>query len=188
MKILLLLAGVVSSVVFVAIEVISFIEVVLQILARKDPDNPHRQQWEAMNPSPADIAAGRSQSWTPKYPGAAVSPEQGRYDKPQSGGAAYEHAPSSSHVYGWKMLEGGFVSKFYGPSVGAPPGTIAVLTVAFKEQRRGQTTGNIGSEYEYYFADASTAAKWLEDFRTNPHPGHVVQALERAGVRYKRKH
>lgn len=126
--------------------------------------------------------------WTPKYPGSAISPQQGIYAQPSSTGAPYEPAPATSHVYGWKLLSGGFVSKFYAPSVGAAPGTSVVLMVAFKQrQKGGGYTNGIASEYEYYFSDPAVAEKYLNDFRTNPHPGHVVQALERAGVAYKRK-
>lgn len=128
--------------------------------------------------------AGRTNTWTPKYPGSAVSPERGSYSEPQHGGAAYELAPESSHVYGWKLQSGGFIRKFYAPTVGAGD-TSAIITVAFKEKRKGGYTGRIASEYEYYFADSTVAEKYLDDFRSAAHPGHVVQDLERAGVRYK---
>lgn len=142
-------------------------------------------------PSPFDRTAGRVNDWEPKYPDAAVSPEQGTYDEPETTGKPYEPTPPTSHVYGFKLLAGGFVKKFYAPSVGAPAGTVAIIMVAFKPSpprgSGGQHPNTIKSEYEYYFTDLAVAEKYLDDFRTNPHPGHVVQALERAGVAYKKK-
>lgn len=135
--------------------------------------------------------AGRVNPWDPKYPDAAVSPEQGTYDQPLTGGAPYEPAPATSHVYGFRRLAltQKFVRGIYAPSVGAPAGTVAVLQVAFKPspKRKGEPPPSaIKSEYNYFFSDAAVAEKYLNDFRTAAHPGHVVQALERAGVPYKK--
>lgn len=130
-----------------------------------------------------------SRDWSPKYPDIAISPEEGLYDAPGSGGTPYETSPATSHVYGWKLLSGGFVSKFYGPSVGAPSGTRSVLTVAFKPPAVGGTCPNqIASEYEYYFTDPLLAQKYLDDFRGAEHPGFIVQELIDNRIPYKRKH
>jgi hypothetical protein len=137
-----------------------------------------------------DLPRVGARDWAdPKYPDAAVPNDRGLYEKPTASGAPWEHAPATSHVYGWKLLSGGFVRRFYAASAGAPAGTTAVLVVAFKPPKvNGQHPNSIKSQYEYYFRDTSVAAKYANDFRTNPHPGHVVQALERAGVAYKKTH
>lgn len=138
----------------------------------------------AQPPQPSsDALAGRLKNWNPAFPDFAVSPDQGIYAQPETGGAIYEQAPSSSHVYGWKLQSGGFVKKFYGQSVRAPDGTIAVLTVAFK----GSKTQGIATEYEYYFTDEAVAETYLNAFRIAAHPGYVVQDMIAAKVPYKKK-
>lgn len=133
--------------------------------------------------------AGRTGEWTPKYPDFATSPERGRYEEPQTGGTAYEFAPPTSHVYGWKFQSGGFVKKFYGPSVSAPAGTIAVLGVAFKPSPPAGDSIHpnvIKSEYEYYFASVEIAENYLGKLRSTDHPGQVVKELIATRVPYKR--
>jgi len=140
-------------------------------------------------PRPEDVSAGRTRDWQPKYPDFALTPEQGAYDEAQSGGAPYEPAPDTSHVYGWKLQSGGFVSKFYAPSIGAPSGTVAVLGVAFKPSApRGSTShpNTISSEYVYAFTNLAEAEDYLARFRAAAHPGHVVQDLIAARVWYKK--
>lgn len=131
----------------------------------------------------ANRLAGRTGTWNPKDPNAAVSPEQGTYQTPTTGGAAWEPAPATSHLFGWRLQTGDFFRKFYAPAVSAPAGTVAVLQVSFRRSKRDPS---IGPEYDYYFADPHVAEKYLTDLRTAAHPGHVVQALERAGVAYKK--
>jgi hypothetical protein len=123
-----------------------------------------------------------SETWQPSYPGQAVG-TGALYDKAPDSGAPYEQAPAGSHVYGWKLLTGGFVSKFYAPSAGAGSDTKAVLTVAFKDK-----SGGLGTVYEYYFISVPIAQNYLEKFRGAQHPGHVVQQLITDRVPYKRVH
>ena len=143
-------------------------------------------------PSREDRVVGRTASWDPKYPEAAMSAEQGVYDETMSGGAPYESAPDTSHIYGWKLLKGGFVSKFYGPSIGAPSDTKAIVGVAFKPSPpKGSPKGTahpnqISSEYVYAFPTEAAAEGYMDAFRAAAHPGHVVQELIDARVWYKR--
>lgn len=139
-------------------------------------------------PNSDDVRAGRSQHWDPKYPDVAMEPQQGSYPEQMSGGAEYEPAPDTSHVYGFKMMQGGIVSKFYGPSIGAPAGTKAIIGVAFKPSpAKGSTRhpNSIKSEYVYAFPTIAEAERYLADFRATAHPGHVVDALIKARVWYK---
>lgn len=136
-----------------------------------------------------DTVAGRTRDWDPKFPDFAMTPEQGAYDGEMSGGAPYEAAPDSSHVYGWKLLRGGFVKNFYGPSIGAPTGTVAIVGVAFKPSPpRGSAVhpNQISTEYVYAFPNLEEAQRYVEAFRAAAHPGYVVQDLIAARVWYKR--
>ena len=121
--------------------------------------------------------------WAPKFPDIAVSPQTGSNPQQSNSGAAWELAPATSHVYGWKLQAGGFYSKFYAPSVAAPGGTTAILSVGFKPN--GATSG-LDKEYEYYFPTEAAARVWLEQLRMAAHPGYVVQGLIAARIPYKR--
>jgi len=127
--------------------------------------------------------------WTPKFPGFAVAPQTGSNQGPDSGGLPYEPTPASSHVYGFKMLASGFVSKFLAPANGAAPGTRAILMVAFKPNPpRGSTTHpNVPEKgYEYYFPIEAACLVWFNRMKGHAHPGEVVQDLIKAGIPYKR--
>lgn len=140
---------------------------------------------------PANPPAPGNVPWAPKFPAIAVSPQQGSSPQQHTTGEPYEPAPASSHVFGFKMQSGGFVSKFYAPSVGAAASTRAILGVAFKPNPApGSTThpNTISREYEYYFPTEADALGWLNQMRGHAHPGEVVQDLIKAGIPYKRVH
>lgn len=127
---------------------------------------------------------GKSRTWEPKYPEIAVSPEQGLHDDLDNTGNTFEPSPSTSHVAGWKLNGGGFIKKFYAPSVKAPDKTNTVLSVRFKNKK----SGGVESEYEYYFTDEAEANNYITTLRGADHPGHIVNQLIRLGVPYKRKY
>lgn len=150
---------------------------------------------------PVNPPAPGNVPWNPKFPQIAVSPQQGTSPGTSTGGLPYEPAPASSHVFGFKVLSGGFVSKFLAPARGASPMTAsafpgndpttrAILMVAFKPNApAGQQHQNVADkEYEYYFPTAADAEGWLNRMRTHAHPGEVVQDLIKAGIPYKRVH
>lgn len=125
-----------------------------------------------------------SRDWSPAHPEFATPNERGLYDAPPTNeGAPWEPAPASSHLEGWKLLSGGFVAKFYGPSAGAPAGTVAVLMLAFRAKGKAPR-----SQYEYYFTSQTVAETYLDKLRTAEHPGHVVQELIAQSVPYKKTH
>lgn len=140
---------------------------------------------------PAPTASPGANPWTPKFPGFAVSPQTGSQPGPSTGSnVPWEPSPPTSHVYGFKMQAGGFVSKFYAPSIGAPVGTTAILHVAFKPgAKTGQPHPNtISSEYAYFFPTAAAAQGWFDMMKQAAHPGEVVQKLISASIPYKRVH
>lgn len=123
-----------------------------------------------------------NQQWDPSFPEFAVPNDRGLRTKDETGGTTWEQAPASSHVYGWKFQSGGFVKKFYGPSAGAPPGTVAVLTVGFKLNG----TQVLHTVYEYYFTSEQIGRNYHQKLQTAEHPGHVVQMLIAQRVPYKK--
>lgn len=136
-------------------------------------------------PSKEDIAAGRTKDWEPKHPEFAGE-SKGVYDKPGEGGKPYEQSPATSHVFGWKLLAGGFL-KFYAESIQAPEWTRAIVQVAFKPNPpKGSKVHpvEIKSEYVYAFPSVAEGEGWMAKFRSATNPGKVVKELEAAGIWY----
>lgn len=132
---------------------------------------------------PSVIPAGPSVPFEPKMAGGVANPNAGADpNAPDGSNVAWESAPATSHLWGWKYVDirtSSFLRKFPGRL-----GAVSILTVRF----RGKGGRGIAAEYQYGFADPDAGQAIVEALRASPHPhGQVLHPrVIKAGVPYTR--
>lgn len=94
---------------------------------------------------------------------------------------AWEQAPATSHLWGWRYLD---IRVYDTSQYESQVGTASVLLVRFRDPK----TGGYTSEYAYGYAHGDEGGAILESLRAAAHPysGVLLPKVIRAGVIGKR--